>query len=393
MSPSQKPKIAICLEYSALGFGGVEVLVAELVRQLSSYYRIVLVSKDATEAITGSPLGHCIVDHFSLLPYAPTWKCGKPLADFLKRSGTYLAHFHFGSSYSWGVRFWNRCPVIHVNRAGIVVVSTVHQAASILVGYCGPRKPLWFKLALLPIVWISKMHELSHQSVVLGVSRESLAKLSCWFWPLSQRFRHLYHSRLELQCEPAPMVLRKNVVLCVGYLAHLKGQTILTAAFAKIARRFPDWQLHFVGSVAEKDYEKQLARFIMDTGLSQQVELLGQRRDAMELMKTSAIFVQASFFEGLPLALQEAMFSGCACVASRISGNDELITHGRNGLLFPAGDVDALAVALESLMLDSRQRQSLAVNASRSIVERGMTAEAMVNAHRELYESLYNNSP
>jgi len=48
---------------------------------------------------------------------------------------------------------------------------------------------------------------------------------------------------------------------------------------------------------------------------------------------------------------------------------------------------------LESLMLDSRQRQSLAVNASRSIVERGMTAEAMVNAHRELYESLYNNSP
>src|SRR5581483_11354998 len=48
---------------------------------------------------------------------------------------------------------------------------------------------------------------------------------------------------------------------------------------------------------------------------------------AMDVMRRAAIFVQPSFFEELPLALQEAMFSGCACIGTRISGNDEIITY------------------------------------------------------------------
>jgi len=388
MPPLEKPKIAICLEYPALGFGGVEVLVAELVRRLSTHYGIVLVSKDETAAVAGSALAACITEHFSLCGYSPIQKCGRPLAEFLKRANTDLAHFHFGSSYSWGARWWNQSPVMEVSRAGIIVVSTIHQTVSILQGYCGPQKPLWFKLALLPVAWVSKLHELARQRVVLSVSRSGVAKISRWFWPLRRRFRHVYHSRLELENLPAPNALRKHVVLCVGYLAALKGQTILAAAFGKIALRFSDWQLHFAGSVAEPEYGREITRFIADSGLSPQIQLLGPRTDAMELMKNSAIFVQASFFEGLPLALQEAMFNGCACIASRIDGNDELIADGENGLLFPAGDIDALAGTLERLMRDAPLRQSLSESASCSIVDRGMTAEAMVQAHRDLYESL-----
>jgi glycosyltransferase involved in cell wall biosynthesis len=61
----------------------------------------------------------------------------------------------------------------------------------------------------------------------------------------------------------------------------------------------------------------------------------------------------------------EAMACGCCPIASNVGGNPELIQDGETGLLFPSGDVDALASRLELVLRDAGLRRRLAANAER----------------------------
>jgi glycosyltransferase involved in cell wall biosynthesis len=110
--------------------------------------------------------------------------------------------------------------------------------------------------------------------------------------------------------------------------------------------------------------------------------------DALDHMRRAAIFVQPSFFEGLPLALQEAMLLGCACVGTDIPGNKELIVQGQNGLLVPKGDVAELAQALRRLMDDAELRDRFAARGRESLLQKGMTVQRMAQKHRQLYREL-----
>jgi glycosyltransferase involved in cell wall biosynthesis len=120
--------------------------------------------------------------------------------------------------------------------------------------------------------------------------------------------------------------------------------------------------------------------------LQERIELVGPREDALEFMRRAEIFVQPSFFEGLPLALQEAMLSGCACIGTDIPGNDEIISHGENGLLAPKGDAARLAETLDRLISDEPLRRSFQQRARASVLDKGMSAKQMIEHHVELYE-------
>jgi glycosyltransferase involved in cell wall biosynthesis len=92
------------------------------------------------------------------------------------------------------------------------------------------------------------------------------------------------------------------------------------------------------------------------------------------------------------LALQEAMACGCAVVGSRIGGIPELIAEETLGLLVEAGHVSELAAALEKLIANADLREKLGRAAARSIRERGMTVETMVQRQLELYETVLQKS-
>ena len=92
--------------------------------------------------------------------------------------------------------------------------------------------------------------------------------------------------------------------------------------------------------------------------------------------------------ETLGLSLQEALYHGCACVATRIAGNTELVEDQRNGLLVPPGDADSLAGVLERLIGDTALRQQLSAQGRASVLARGMTTAQMVETHRALYAQL-----
>ena len=93
-----------------------------------------------------------------------------------------------------------------------------------------------------------------------------------------------------------------------------------------------------------------------------------------------------STWEGLPLAVLEAMFAGTAVIASGISGIPEAIADGIDGLLVPPGEVEPLAAALQSLITDGARREAMGQSARIRARE-----QFSVGAMTAQYEALYRS--
>ncbi|MEQ1861090.1 MAG: glycosyltransferase family 4 protein [Chthoniobacteraceae bacterium] len=381
------PTLALCLEYPLAMRGGVSVLVETLIAGLADEFRIVLVSPDDARDLAEHPVASLVARHLDWNPGEVSTATSRALVERLVAEGCDLAHFHLGGVFGWGIRFPGQSPFGFAAKAGIAVCSTVHLTVSLLDGFCGPQKPLWFKLALLPVAWLGKLGALRHARAEIAVSRFDEARLRRWYAPLAGRFRQIYHSRLSLGTE-SPTAARSTTILNVGHLAHRKGQHVLVDAFARIATRHPQWQLQLVGPHDDAASVERVRAMIERAGLRARVQLSGSRDDAIELMRTAGIYVQPSLEEALGRALQEALFEGCPAIGSDAGGIPELIADGDNGLLVPKGDAGALADALDRLITDAELRARLGARARPSIVERGMLADAMVARHRELYREI-----
>jgi glycosyltransferase involved in cell wall biosynthesis len=390
MSLNTSTVIAQCTEYSIESFGGTEALVAALIHGLSPRCQIVLVSNDESETIQRSEFSSLLAAHIPWRPDKASPAAAQNLARELRRYNVDLAHFHFGGNYGWGNRALNRCPLLDVHRAGIPCVSTNHGAFALLDGYCASWRPLWLKLALLPAAWLSKMHVLSHVETEVAVSQHDLHNLQTWYWPLRGKFRQIYHSKIHRDELPLASRARQKTVLCVGSIGFRKGQTVLVEAFARIAARHPEWNLVIAGRAGEPSLLAQIEEIRSRSHLQERIRLVDDlfNEAIVELMRTSEIFAMPSLHEGLGLALQEALFRGCACVGSRVGGIPELIDDGINGLLVAPGNPDALAGALHRLIEDEPLRRSFRTSSPLSILEKGMTADRMVQSYEELYAEI-----
>lgn len=358
------------------------MLVRTLIQELGAENQIVLVSPDTDQTLADAKLGDAVKAHISWSPTGASTATAQRLAQQIAGSGVDIAHFHFGGNFAWSNRFPARCPIPYLAQQGVPVVTTIHMAVGLLHGYCGAQKPFLFKLALLPMAWLNKMRVLRSVRREITVSQQDCDRLRSWYWPVANKFECIYHSRIQ-QTKDAPAIARDKVILGVGHLAQRKGQLILAEAFLRIAAKHGDWKLQLAGHAAEADVEKQLQSM---AARCPQIALLGQREDTPQLMQRTGIYVQPSFHEGLPLSLQEALYYGCACVATRIPGNIELVEHERNGLLVPPGDATGLGSALERLIVDEALRSRLAGAGRASILEKEMTIADMARKHRALYD-------
>jgi glycosyltransferase involved in cell wall biosynthesis len=382
-------RIALCLEYPIALRGGVSVLVEALLEGfVRQGHQVILVSDDTPETLQASPAGKLVTGHFPWNWRKPSAAAARKLAGQLAGARVDLAHFHSGGNYGWGNRFPFCSPIYFLDRLGIPCVSTVHLVVGILDGYCGPQKPVWFKALMFPLAWCGKMHQLRHTRHEIAVSQHDLKKLQCWYGLLSHRFTQIYHSRLQEESARRVNPEREPVILNVGHLAWRKGQRVLAEAFAQIAARHPEWKLQFAGEDLDGETSRQILEIARAGRLEDRIQMLGERGDAFTLMRRAAIYVQPSFWEALGLALQEAMFCGCACIGSRAGGIPELIDAGRTGLLFEPGDAGQLAQALEQLIQDAGRREQFAAAAAASIRKRSMTVEGMARRHLELYEGI-----
>ncbi len=171
--------------------------------------------------------------------------------------------------------------------------------------------------------------------------------------------------------------------LNVGRLDPQKGQSELVRAFRAVAAAAPQTHLAILGDGALTAELRAQARAL---GIEDRVRVLEHRTDVGAWLEAADVFVFPSRFEGLPLALVEAMFKGLPCIASDIGPHREVIRSEETGTLVPAGDVNALAQAMLGLCNDAERRRALGTRA-REAAER-FHIRAIVPQWERLYRQL-----
>ncbi len=385
MSPPTPPKIALCLEYPIGLRGGVSIVVRSLIAGLKDRYRLLVVSPDSDDVFSKTEPD---VPHLRWNAPKPTAGEAAGLAELIANERVDLAHFHLGGTYGWGNRLPGRCPFPMLARKNIPIVTSAHLVVSLLHGYCGPDKPLLFKLAALPVAWLGKRSSLRAVRREIAVSEHDLRLLRRWHPGLNSKFERIYHSRLTGAARLTPPPSRQPVILYVGHIAFRKGQPVLARAFARIAATFPEWSLRFCGDIVEQGAADEIRATAESAGLQDRIEILPPSDAVTELMSDAGIYVQPSLEEALGLALQEAMFHGCACIGSNVGGIPELINDASVGVLVEPGNTGELAESIARLINNEADRQRLGTAAAESIRDRDMTEQAMVRRHIELYESV-----
>jgi glycosyltransferase involved in cell wall biosynthesis len=202
------------------------------------------------------------------------------------------------------------------------------------------------------------------------VSRE--AQASIWS-PLRSRAEVVVHG-IVLDDVRAERASREQVrteygiapnEVVIGTIANLRANkdwpNLLGAARRVIDRALP---VQFL-CVGQGPLEQEVTARRDELGLADRVRLLGHRDDAVHIMAGCDIFVLASYYEGLPVALMEAFALGLPVVATAVGGVPEMVTAGVEGILVPARDSDALADALETLVCDPNVRREMGENAAR----------------------------
>lgn len=149
------------------------------------------------------------------------------------------------------------------------------------------------------------------------------------------------------------------VVISVARLVREKGVIELADAALRIA----DPRLHvlLVGSALtsdRSDVSGQLDAHPVTPTLGRRWRRLGYQADVAELLQAADIFVLATYREGLPRSVIEAMATGLPVVASDIPACRELVSDDV-GILFPVSDVSALTAALKTLIDDPERREAM----------------------------------
>lgn len=135
--------------------------------------------------------------------------------------------------------------------------------------------------------------------------------------------------------------------------------------------------------------EQDIKNLVAELELSEYIKMPGLQTDTVSYFSAMDIFMMSSAFEGLPVALLEAMSMECAVVSTKAGGVVEVIEHDRSGLLCDVGDWNALGLNLCELVKDQEQRRFLQQQA-REKVKTSFSLSSMVDKLENNYLKLLN---
>lgn len=148
-----------------------------------------------------------------------------------------------------------------------------------------------------------------------------------------------------------PVAAREAGIVMVARFSRQKDHATLVRAVGLLRERGLHPPLLLAGA-GKPLHRRPVEKLVDELGLQGQVRFLGLHREVPALLMRHRIGVLSTHYEGMPLALIEAMAAGCAVVGTAVPGVREVIRDGEDGLLVPENDAPALADALERLLRD-----------------------------------------
>jgi len=186
---------------------------------------------------------------------------------------------------------------------------------------------------------------------VMAISSFGRSQLYRWTSASDWSRLHVIHCGLDsaFMTPPPPTAPSVDTFVCVGRLCEQKGQVLLLRAMALLRDRGIACRLVLAGDGEMRSLlEDEIGRL----DLRDRIRITGWidgARVREEILAARAL-VLPSFAEGLPVVLMESLALARPVVTTSIAGIPELVRDGENGWLVPAGDVDALAEAMQSCL-------------------------------------------
>jgi glycosyltransferase involved in cell wall biosynthesis len=182
----------------------------------------------------------------------------------------------------------------------------------------------------------------------------------------------------------------ERTIICVARLEYIKGIDILLHAWGRMISTTSEWHVPLKPTlrlVGTGKLQPQLERIAAELNIQDSVEFLGLRLDVVDLLQEAWGFVLPSRNEGMPNALLEAMACGLPCIATRVSGSEDVIVDGVNGMLVESEQPVEMARALRCLIEDTELARHLG-HTARATVVRDYQLIHIVERSLDLYRQL-----
>lgn len=295
---------------------------------------------------------------------------------FLKRHQIQIVHTHSSKAGILGRLAARVCGVK-------VIIHTVH-------GWSFHRRQPWIprsfyqQLERICARWTSRLivvstsdKRIGEQNVLSDQARYALIRCAVdSLAPADDQARVLARQRLGLG----------GGDLAVGMVGCLKPQKA-PLDFVKLARDLkadiPHIQFFLVGDGALRP---EVERQIRACGLGEIVTLLGWRQDVNVILSALDVFVLTSLWEGLPLAVVEAMQCGVPVVATDTGGIRDIVSDGDSGYLVPPGDIRMMGERTRQLLADAALRRTFTARARMSVSDGSFSRAEMLRRIEDVYD-------
>jgi glycosyltransferase involved in cell wall biosynthesis len=185
-------------------------------------------------------------------------------------------------------------------------------------------------------------------------------------------------------CQQLGLPAQARLVATVGRLTEQKGHAYLIEAARSVVAAWPDVHFLFIG---DGELREPLRGQAEAAGVAHNIHLLGVRKDIPTLLAAADMFVLPSLWEGLSLALLEAMAAAKPIVVTAVSGTTQAMIPGETGLVVPPRDSQALAEAIAQLLSDPARARAMG-QAARQHVAAHYGAQKQAREYADLYRRL-----
>ena len=294
--------------------------------------------------------------------------------EVVRQYGVELLHCHYAIPHATSA--WIAREMLHKTGEDVALVTTLHGTDITLVG----QDPSFNAITKFSIERADRITAVSQY-----LRAETINAFQCTACTVNVIYNFVdprVYDRTLYQSGRHPFGAHNRVLMHISNFRPVKRVRDVVRIFARVCQEIPS-VLVMVGDGPERTAAEEEARHL---GVSHSVYFLGKIDAVAPLLADADLFLLPSQSESFGLSALEALASGVPVVGSDAGGIPEVVENGVTGLLFPVGDVDAMAEGALSILRDPERHGAMAAAAATDARER-FALDTVVSQYEALYRS------